>query len=134
MTGARETSCLVLQSRLFVTGARDRSCFASKCSFRGKCSASGMLVTSRSSAFVTGAVNRDFWTCGSFADFVAGTARGQPRCADIVAGTALGEPQSADFVAGTALGESRSADFVAGAALGEPRSAGFVAGTALGEP
>ena len=66
---------------------------------------------------MTGAVNCDFWTCGSFADFVAGAALGEPRSADFVAGTALGEPRSADFVAGTALGEPRSADFVAGTAL-----------------
>ena len=46
--------------------------------------------SSRSSDFVTGAVNRDFWACGSFA------------------GAALGEPRSADFVAGAALGERRS--------------------------
>ena len=60
---------------------------------------------------MTGAANRDFWTCGSFADFVAGTA--------------LGEPCS----------ESRSAEFVARAAVCEPRSADFVvAGTELGEP
>ena len=30
---------------------------------------------------VTGAVNRDFWTCDSFADFVAGTALCDPRSA-----------------------------------------------------
>ena len=35
---------LVLQSRLFVTGARDRSCFTSKCSFRGRRSTSDMAV------------------------------------------------------------------------------------------
>ena len=51
-----------------------------------------------------GAVNRDFWTCGSFADFVA----------------ALGERRSAYIVTGTAFCELRSADFLAGAALGEP--------------
>ena len=38
------------------------------------------------SDFVTGAVNRDFWTCGSLAGFVAG-------------GAALCELQSAYFVA-----------------------------------
>ena len=38
---------------------------------------------------MTGAVNRDFWTCGSFADFVAVTALGGRRSADFVAGTAL---------------------------------------------
>ena len=100
--------------------------------FVGRCST--WWRSSRRSDFVTGAVNRDFWTCSSFADFVAGTALCDPRCADFVAGAALGEPQSVDFVAGTALREPRSADFVAGAALGEPRSAVFVAGTALGEP
>ena len=119
----------------FVTGARDRSCFTSKCSFRGRHSTWDMVVISwqlrfrdRCSEF------RDFWTCGSFADFVAGTALGEPRSTDFVAGTAFGEPRSADFVAGAALGEPRSADFVAGATLGEPRSADFVAGAALGEP
>ena len=35
---------LVLQSRLFVTGARDRSCFTSKCSFRGRRSTLDMVV------------------------------------------------------------------------------------------
>ena len=83
----------------------------------------------RYAVFVTGAVNRDFWTCGSFADLVAGTEFGEP--ADFVAGTALGEPRSADFVAGTALCEPRSADFVAGTPFGEPRSVDFAAGAAL---
>ena len=82
---------------------------------------------------MTGAVNRDFWTYGSFANVVAGTALGEPRRADFVAGTGLGEPRSADFVAGTALCEPRSADFVAGTPLHKPRSADFVAGTRLGE-
>ena len=75
---------------------------------------------SRSSDFVTRAVNRDFWTCGSFADFVAGTALCDPRRADFVAGAALCQLRSADLVAGTALCEPPSADFVAGAALSEP--------------
>ena len=35
---------LVLQRRLFVTGARDRSCFTSKCNFRGRCSTLDMVV------------------------------------------------------------------------------------------
>ena len=35
---------LVLQSRLFVAGARDRSCFTSKCSFRGRGSTLDMAV------------------------------------------------------------------------------------------
>ena len=35
---------------------------------------------------MTGAVNRYFWTCGSFADFVAGTAPCDPRCAVFVTG------------------------------------------------
>ena len=34
---------LVLQSRLFVTGARDRSCFTSTCTFRGRCSTLDMV-------------------------------------------------------------------------------------------
>ena len=43
--GARETSCfLVLQSRLFVTGARDRSCLTSRCNFRGRWSTLDMVV------------------------------------------------------------------------------------------
>ena len=50
-----------------------------------------MVVIWRSSDFVTGAVNRDFWACGSFADFVAGTALGEPRSADFMTGTALGD-------------------------------------------
>ena len=40
------------------------------------------------------AVNRDFWTCGSFTDFVAGAALCEPRSADFAAGTALCEPRS----------------------------------------
>ena len=39
-----EPRALVLQSRLFVAGARDRGCFTSKCSFRGRCSTLGMVV------------------------------------------------------------------------------------------
>ena len=35
---------LVVQSRLFVTGARDRAVTTSKCRFRGRCSTSGMVV------------------------------------------------------------------------------------------
>ena len=35
---------LVLQSRLFVTGARDRRCLTSKCSFHGRCSTLDMVV------------------------------------------------------------------------------------------
>ena len=35
---------LVLQSRLFVTGARDRRCLISKCSFRGRRSTLDMVV------------------------------------------------------------------------------------------
>ena len=37
---------------------------------------------------MTGAVNRDFSTCGLFADSKAGTELGEPRSADFVAGTA----------------------------------------------
>ena len=66
MAGARETSCFGGQVQRFGHG-RDR----------------------RRSDFVTVAVNRDFWTCGSFADFVAGAAHCEPRSADFVAGTAL---------------------------------------------
>ena len=40
---------------------------------------------------MTGAVNPDFWTYGSFADLVAGTALCDPRCADFVAGAPLGD-------------------------------------------
>ena len=32
------------KSQRFVTGARDRSCLTSKCSFRGRCSTLGMVV------------------------------------------------------------------------------------------
>ena len=35
---------LVVQSRLFVTGAKDRSGFALRCIFRGRCSALDMAV------------------------------------------------------------------------------------------
>ena len=129
---------------LFVAGARETSCFgAPKPTFRDRCKGSELLYTSKRSfrcrcstlfvvivdqlRFLTGAVNRDFWTCGSFADFVAGAVIGEPRSADFVAGAALGEPRSADFVAGAALGEPRSADFVAGTALCDPRCADFVA-------
>ena len=79
---------------------------------------------------MTGAVNRDFWTCGSFADFVAGATLCVPRSADFVAGTALSEPRSADFVASTDLCEARCR-FVAGTARCDPRRADFVSGTAL---
>ena len=119
---------------LFVAGAGETSCFgASKSTFRDRCKGSELFyfemqfswpvqhieqVGDRQELrFVTGAANRDFWTCGSFADFVAGTALCDPRCADFVAGAALCEPRSADFVTRTALCEPRSADFVAGAAL-----------------
>ena len=65
---------------------------------------------------MTGAVNRDFWTCGLLAGFVAGAAL-EPQSADFVPGAALCEPRSADLVPGAALCETRSADIVAGAAL-----------------
>ena len=39
--------------------------------FRGT-SKGNPYFCSRRSDFVTGEVNRDFWSCGSFADFVAG--------------------------------------------------------------
>ena len=41
---------------------------------------------------MTGAVNRTSWTCGSFADFVAGAVLRGPQSANFVAGTALCEP------------------------------------------
>ena len=42
---------------------------------------------------MTGAVNRDLWRCGSFADFVAGATHGEePRSVAFVASTALCEP------------------------------------------
>ena len=44
-----------------------------------------MVVIFDELCFVTGAVYRDFWTCGSFAGFVAGTALCEPRSADFVA-------------------------------------------------
>ena len=74
--------------------------------------------SSRNSDFLTGAMNRDFWRNGSFADFVVDATLGDPRNADFVAGAILGEPRYTDFVAGATLGEPRNADFVAGAALG----------------
>ena len=74
VAGAGEPRVLVLQSQLFVTGARNRSCFISQCSFRGRRSALDMLVLQIS------------WQCCD------------PRCADFVAGAALCEPRSADFV------------------------------------
>ena len=46
---------------------------------------------------MTGAVNRDFWTCGSFADFVAGTALCDPRCADF-AQTGVSEGFQVDVI------------------------------------
>ena len=57
---------LVVQSRLFVTGARDRTGVTLKCRFRGRCSTLD---------FVTGAVNRDFWTRGSFSEINGCLAR-----------------------------------------------------------
>ena len=139
---------------------KPRGC-TSKCRFRGRSSTLDMVVIFEAD-LVTGAMSRYFWTCGSFADFVAGaalceprradfvavTARCDPRHVDFVAGAALCEPRCAEFVTGTALCEPRSAesvtdtalceprraDFLAVTALGEPRSADFVAGTALGEP
>ena len=38
---------LVLKSRLFVTGARDRSFFTSKCSFRGRCSLDMVVIVEK---------------------------------------------------------------------------------------
>ena len=76
----------VVQSRLFVTGATDQSGFASKCRFRGRCSTLDMVVIfGARSDLVTGAVNRDFLTCGSFADFVAAQQLCEPRGVDFVA-------------------------------------------------
>ena len=86
---------------LFVACARAReaSCF------RGPKS---MQISWQAQHSVTGAVNRDFSTCGPFADFVASTALCEPRSADFVGAgfltcAALCEPRSQDFVAGTAL-------------------------------
>ena len=56
---------LVVSSRLFVTGARDQSGFISKRRFRGRCNGRDLRAALTS-------WNRSFWTCGSFADFVAG--------------------------------------------------------------
>ena len=44
VAGAREASCFGGPSRLFVTGARDRSGCTSKCRFRGRCSTLDMVV------------------------------------------------------------------------------------------
>ena len=84
-----------------MAGARESLCFGGpKSTFR----IGGVLLRNAVFvAFVTGAVNRDFWTCGSFADFVAGAALCDPRRADFVAGAALCEPRNANFVAGAAL-------------------------------
>ena len=71
---------------------------------------------------MTGVMNRDFWTCGSFVDFVVSATLGEPRSADFVAKAALGEARSADFVVSTILAESRNVDFMASAALGAPQS------------
>ena len=51
---ARDRSCFLLQNAVFVAGAALWTCFGDR---RGA---------------------RDFWTCGSFADFVAGTALSDP--------------------------------------------------------
>ena len=51
--------------------------------------------------------------------------------ADFVAGTALGEPQSVDFVAGTALGEPGSADFVPLPKISSGTSRGYLENTVL---
>ena len=45
-----------------------------------------------------GAMNRGFWTCGSFADFVAAAIFGEPRNIYLVVGATLGEPRNVDFV------------------------------------
>ena len=89
-----------------MAGAGETSYFgASKSTFRDRCKGSELFYFEVQFSWqvqhveeVTGAVNRDFWTCGSFADFVAGTALCDPRCADFVTGAALCEPRSADFV------------------------------------
>ena len=44
VAGAGKPRVSVLRSRLFVTGARDRSCFTSKRSFRGRCGTLDMVV------------------------------------------------------------------------------------------
>ena len=65
---------------------------------------------------MTGAVNRDFWTCGSFADFVARAALFEVQI--------LWQAQQSvnlDAQISWQPHEPRSAYFVAGAALCEPR-------------
>ena len=61
--GRRKANLVFWWSKVefFVTGARDRSGFASKCRFRGRCNTLAMVVIVE----VTGVVNRSFWTCGS---------------------------------------------------------------------
>ena len=59
MAGARETSRFDGPKSTFVTGAGDRSGFISVYTFRGRRSTLDSLA---------GAVNRGFWTCGSFSE------------------------------------------------------------------
>ena len=100
-----KTSCFGASKSTFRDNYKGSDLFYFELQFSWQAQHFGHGCDRRGSDFVTGAVNRDFWTCGSLADFVAGTALCDPRCADFVAGAALCEPRSADFVAGAALGE-----------------------------
>ena len=57
---------------LFVAGAREPSCFGGP-----KGSTLDMVVIWTRSNFVTGAMDRDFATFGSFSEIVAGAALGE---------------------------------------------------------
>ena len=69
-------------------------------------------MSSARSDFVSGALNRDFWTCGSFSE-LGGSLERKLRC----------EPRSADFMAGAVICKCGNADFLAAATLCEPLSA-----------
>ena len=77
---------LVVQSRLFVTGTRDRSGFTSKCRLRGRSSTLDMVMifASTRSNFVTGAVDRDFSTCGSLSEIGGSLAKAAFWCLHVV--------------------------------------------------
>ena len=76
MAGARETSCFGGPTSTFRDGRKGSE------QFYADVVAGAALWTSwlssRCSGFVTGAVNRSFSACGSFADFVADTALCEP--------------------------------------------------------
>ena len=71
MAGARETSCFGGATPTF----RDRRKGSERLYFEAQISWQADMAVSD---FKTGAENREFWTCGSFAGFVAGTALCEP--------------------------------------------------------